>query len=75
MAFKKGKKKSVLAVLFGLPFNFFKYYILERNCLNGLNGFYWSVFSTYYHFAKYVKIRELHKAHKKQPKPVSLNIA
>lgn len=75
MAFKKGKKKSVLAVLFGLPFNFIKYYILERNCLNGLNGFYWSVFSAYYHFAKYVKIRELHKAHKKQPKPASLNIA
>lgn len=59
MAYKKGKNKSVAAVLLGLPYNFFKYYLLELNFLNGLNGFYWSVFSTYYHFAKYVKLREL----------------
>jgi len=59
MAFSKGKNKSIFAVLFGLPFNFFKYYFMERNFMNGLKGFYWSVFSTYYHFAKYVKLREL----------------
>jgi glycosyltransferase involved in cell wall biosynthesis len=55
----KGKNKSVLAVLFGLPFNFVKYYLIERNCLNGMKGFYWSVFATYYHFLKYVKLKEL----------------
>ena len=59
MAFAKGKRKSVFAVLFGLPFNFVKYYFIERNCLNGLKGFYWAVFSTYYHFSKYIKLREL----------------
>ncbi|MCW3091211.1 MAG: glycosyltransferase family 2 protein [Ferruginibacter sp.] len=61
MAFSKGKNKSMLAILFGLPFNFFKYYLLELNCLNGRNGFYWAVFSSYYHFAKYVKLKELHR--------------
>ncbi|MEO7766362.1 MAG: glycosyltransferase family 2 protein, partial [Ferruginibacter sp.] len=41
MAFSKGKNKSMFAILFGLPFNFFKYYRLELNFLNGRNGFYW----------------------------------
>lgn len=74
MAFKKGKNKSVFAVVFGLPFNFFKYYFLERNFMNGLHGFYWSVFSTYYHFAKYVKLKEHHKNYKKHPATAGLNV-
>jgi glycosyltransferase involved in cell wall biosynthesis len=61
IAFKRGKKKSVGAVLFSIPFNFFKYFIIERNCLNGLKGFYWSVFSSLYNFAKYIKLRDLYK--------------
>ncbi|MEO6733454.1 MAG: glycosyltransferase family 2 protein [Ferruginibacter sp.] len=64
IAFSKGKNKSLLAVLFGLPFNFFKYYLLELNCFNGYKGFCWSVFSSYYHFAKYVKLKELHETMK-----------
>lgn len=64
MAFKKGKNKPVLILLFALPFNFFKYYFLDLNFLNGLKGFYWSVFSSYYHFAKYVKLNELNAAKK-----------
>jgi len=58
-AVKKGKKKSIIAILTALPYYFFRYYVLERNFLNGLEGFYWSVFSAQYHFLKYVKIREL----------------
>lgn len=61
MAFSKGKNKSMFAVLFGLPFNFFKYYLLERNFLNGVKGFYWSALSSYAHFVKYVKLREFHR--------------
>jgi glycosyltransferase involved in cell wall biosynthesis len=61
IAYGKGKRKSALAVFMGLPFNFFKYYLLERNCLNGMKGFYWSVFSAYYHFMKYVKLNELNQ--------------
>lgn len=59
IAYEKGKHKSALAVLMGLPFNFIKYYFMELNCLNGMKGFYWSVFSAYYHFMKYVKLNEL----------------
>jgi glycosyltransferase involved in cell wall biosynthesis len=61
----KGKKRSAMAVLFGLPFNFLKYYLLERNCLNGMKGFYWSVFASYYHFLKYVKLKELKQPEKR----------
>ena len=66
MAFNKGKKKSLFPVLFGLPYNFFKYYFLELNCLNGSKGFYWSAFSAYYHFSKYIKLRELHQLNKRK---------
>lgn len=69
MAFSKGKNKSVGVVLLGLPFNFIKYYVVEGNFMNGLKGFYWSVFSTYYHFAKHVKLKELRHKHEKQPAP------
>jgi glycosyltransferase involved in cell wall biosynthesis len=60
-AVKKGKKKSVFAVLTALPYYFFRYYFLERNFLNGLEGFYWSVLNAQYHFLKYLKIRESYK--------------
>lgn len=53
----KSKNKYVLALC--IPFNFFKYYILDRNFLNGFNGFAWSVFNAFYHFMKYVKLYEL----------------
>ena len=66
MAFNKGKDKPMAVVLLGLPFNFIKYYVLERNCLNGIKGFYWSVFSSYYHFAKHVKLKELRDSYRKQ---------
>jgi len=61
MAFGYGKQKSVVAVVIALPLNFLKYYFVEKNFLNGLNGFYWSVLNSFYHFAKYIKIRELYK--------------
>ncbi|MFT3825116.1 MAG: glycosyltransferase family 2 protein [Chitinophagaceae bacterium] len=59
MAFSKGKNKSLFLILMALPFNFFKYYMLERNFMNGTKGFYWSVLSAYYHFLKYLKVKEL----------------
>lgn len=70
ISYRKGKNKSALAVLFGLPFNFFKYYVMERNCLNGMKGFYWSAFAAYYHFLKYVKLKEL-KQPEKRPVVIS----
>ncbi|MCC7401979.1 MAG: glycosyltransferase family 2 protein [Chitinophagaceae bacterium] len=61
MAFQRGKRKSLFAVVTAIPFNFLKYYFIELNFLNGLSGFYWSVLNAFYHFAKYIKIRELHQ--------------
>lgn len=60
MYYEKGKKKSVLSTIFAIPLNFLKYYLLERNFLNGLAGFYWSVLCSFYHFAKYIKLREMY---------------
>ena len=59
MAHAKGKKKSMFFIAISVPFYFFKYYILERNILNGENGFYWAAFNSYYHFVKYIKTRDL----------------
>jgi glycosyltransferase involved in cell wall biosynthesis len=53
------KKKSKLVIILGIPFNFFKYYILDRNFLNGFQGFSWSVLNSLYHFIKYLKLQEL----------------
>ena len=58
-AAKKGKKKSFLSILVCLPFHFTRYFFIERNILNGPQGFYWSVLCTMSHFVKYIKIREL----------------
>lgn len=59
---KSGKSK--LLVLMAVPFNFFKYYILERNFLNGYKGLAWSAINTFYHFMKYLKWQELKNANK-----------
>jgi glycosyltransferase involved in cell wall biosynthesis len=56
---KPGKNK--LMVTLGLPFNFFKYYFLDRNFLNGYQGLTWAVFHSVYHFVKYLKLEELRK--------------
>ncbi|GGB00897.1 glycosyltransferase family 2 protein [Puia dinghuensis] len=59
-AVKRGKCKSVFALFLSVPYYFLRYYFMERNFLNGLEGFYWAVLCSYYHFIKYAKIRELH---------------
>lgn len=57
----KNPSKSKLMVTLGLPFNFFKYYILDRNFLNGYQGLAWAIFHSLYHFVKYLKLEELRK--------------
>jgi len=58
---KKSNKGKALVVL-AIPFNFFKYYIIDRNFLNGYRGFVWATFNTFYHFVKYLKLGELKRA-------------
>ena len=61
MAYKAGKKRSLPMALLALPYNFFKYYLLDRNFLNGFKGLVWSILSTCYHFVKFVKLKELQR--------------
>jgi len=58
--FQKRKTRSVAMVICAIPLNFLKYYFLERNFLNGIKGFYWSVLNAFYHFVKYIKLREMY---------------
>lgn len=58
---QKGKYKNKYIVALCIPFNFFKYYVLDRNFLNGFNGFAWSLLSAFSHFLKYAKLVELRK--------------
>ena len=51
--------KNKFLVALGIPFNFFKYYIIDRNFLNGYPGFTWALFNSLYHFVKYLKLQEL----------------
>lgn len=67
LATKKNSKNKAVIVL-GIPFNFFKYYFVDRNFLNGYQGFAWAVLNCLYHFIKYLKLDEL-KAKGFLPKP------
>jgi glycosyltransferase involved in cell wall biosynthesis len=55
---RKSSKNKFLIVL-GIPFNFFKYYIIDRNFLNGYQGLTWAIFNSLYHLVKYLKLDEL----------------
>jgi hypothetical protein len=60
----RGKTQNRLVTVLAIPFNFFRYYIIHRNFLNGYRGFAWSVFNTVYHFLKYLKLAELKRKEK-----------
>jgi glycosyltransferase involved in cell wall biosynthesis len=57
---KKSTKGKALVIL-AIPFNFFKYYLIDRNFMNGYRGFVWAFFNTFYHFVKYLKLAELRR--------------
>jgi glycosyltransferase involved in cell wall biosynthesis len=63
----KKKSKSNFVMALSLPFNFFKYYVLDRNFMNGYHGFVWAVMNTMYHFIKYLKLKELGSQQQEQP--------
>ena len=56
---ENNRKKSRVMNVLAIPFNFFRYYILHRNFMNGYRGFAWSALNTCYHFVKYLKLEEL----------------
>ncbi|MDX2049476.1 MAG: hypothetical protein SFU87_22000, partial [Chitinophagaceae bacterium] len=48
-------------IYLAIPLYFWKYYLLDRNFMNGKNGFYWSVFNAFYLLAEYVKMEDFRK--------------
>jgi glycosyltransferase involved in cell wall biosynthesis len=55
----KNKKYSFIQILLKSKFEFFKIYIIDRNFMNGIEGFYWALFSALYVTVKSVKTNEL----------------
>lgn len=58
---ENNKKASKFSVVFKLPYEFFRVYFLQRNFLNGYQGFVWSIFSSFGSFIKYAKLYELNQ--------------
>jgi glycosyltransferase involved in cell wall biosynthesis len=56
---EKKKKSSVLKIIIKFPFDFIRYYIFQRNFLNGYEGFTWSMFAAFSNYLKYAKLKEL----------------
>ena len=59
--FEKGKKSSLIKIIIKFPFDFIRFYFLQRNFLNGYQGFIWSMFSAFGSFVKYAKLYDLHQ--------------
>lgn len=56
---EKNKKYSFIQILLKSKFEFFKIYFIDRNFMNGKEGFYWALFSAFYTITKCVKTNEL----------------
>jgi glycosyltransferase involved in cell wall biosynthesis len=59
LLYEKNKKSNVLKIIIKFPFDFIKYYFLQRNFLNGYAGFTWSMFAAFSNYLKYAKLKEL----------------
>ncbi len=59
--YEKGKKASLAKVIVKFPFDFIRFYFLQRNFLNGYQGFIWSMLSAFGSFVKYAKLYDLHQ--------------
>lgn len=56
---QNGRRFSLLRVVFTLPFEFIKRYVLKLGFLDGIRGLFWASFSTYYVYVKYAKLWQL----------------
>lgn len=61
---KKNKSRSRFLIFLFWPFYFFKFYIIERNFMNGYAGLLWATISSFYVFVKYNKLYEYRYIHK-----------
>ncbi len=56
---QNGRRFSWVRVIFTLPFEFIKRYVLKLGFLDGTRGLFWASFSTYYVYVKYAKLWQL----------------
>ncbi len=56
---QNGRRFSLLRVVFTLPFEFIKRYVIKLGFLDGIRGLFWASFSTYYVYVKYAKLWQL----------------
>ncbi|WP_396152613.1 glycosyltransferase family 2 protein [Flavobacterium sp.] len=56
---EKKKKSCTFKIIIKFPFDFIRYYFLQRNFLNGYEGFTWSMFAAFSNYLKYAKLKEL----------------
>jgi len=59
-----GKRFSLIKLLFTLPFEFIKRYVIKLGILDGLRGLLWASFSTFYVLVKYAKLWQMNKGKK-----------
>ena len=59
--FEKGKRCTILKLLFSPLYVFFKSYIIKRGFMDGTNGFITARFHASTDFLKYTKLRELYR--------------
>ena len=59
--YRNGRKFNLIAVLFTIPFEFLKRYVLKLGFLDGIRGFIWASFSSFYVFVKYIKLWYLYQ--------------
>ena len=57
--FDRGRKFSLLKMLFAFPFAFLRSYFFKRNCCNGISGLIGSTVNAFYAFLKVAKLFEL----------------
>lgn len=59
--YKKGKKSSILQIIFNPIYKFVKMYIIRLGFLDGIEGFIIASTSAMYSMVKYFKLREIYK--------------
>ena len=62
--YANGKRFSLIKLLFTLPFEFIKRYVIKLGILDGIRGLLWASFSTFYVFVKYAKLWQMQKGKK-----------
>lgn len=63
--YKNGRRFSLIGVLFTLPFEFLKRYVLKLGVLDGIRGLLWASFSTFYVFVKNAKLWQIQEQNEK----------